>query len=96
MYGEMTQSWLILGRRLTVQGSPDNIRRVAALLEEIEARGAAYAQLQPQADELTHWLMGLLSVLDSLATQLHLYEAFTQRLEALLPPQFLSTESTKP
>nr|BAL55953.1 hypothetical protein HGMM_F32H02C26 [uncultured Bacteroidetes bacterium] len=83
---EETRTWILLGRRLTIQAPPETIARLDALLAEMDRQAHAMRKLRPEADELTHWLMAMLSVLDTLATQIHRYETFCQRIEALLPP----------
>ncbi|MCS7153909.1 MAG: cell division protein ZapA [Bacteroidia bacterium] len=89
---EETRTWTILGRRLTVQAPPKTIALLESLLAEISQQATHFRKTHPYADELTHWLMATLSVLEALSQRLHLYEDFCQRIEALLPPAFLSDE----
>lgn len=83
---EETRTWTLLGRRLTVQASPETIARLDRLLEEIDRQARTFRRVRPEADELTHWLMAALSVLETLSTHIERYEAFCQRIEALLSP----------
>lgn len=87
---EETRTWMILGRRLTVQAPPKTIAQLDQLLTEISHQAEHFRKSYPNADELTHWLMGILSVLEALTQRIHLYESFCQRIEALLPPHLLS------
>ncbi|GIV23023.1 MAG: hypothetical protein N3A68_06405 [Bacteroidia bacterium] len=81
-----TRTWILLGRRLTVQAPPETITRLESLLATLEAEASRYKTLQPETDELTHWLMATLSLLEALSDRLQRYEAFCARIEALLPP----------
>ncbi|MCX7606833.1 MAG: hypothetical protein N2170_06185 [Bacteroidia bacterium] len=83
---EETRTWTLLGRRLTVQAPPETIARLEHLLTDIQQQALVFRKQRPEADELTHWLMATLSVLEALSDRLHLYEAFCQRIETLLPP----------
>ncbi|GIV24855.1 MAG: hypothetical protein KatS3mg026_0547 [Bacteroidia bacterium] len=83
---DLTRTWILLGRRLTIQAPPESIARVEALLAEIDQRAQALRKTRPDVDEVTHWLMAVLSVLEALAAHLDRYEAFCQRLESLLSP----------
>ncbi|MCS6895831.1 MAG: cell division protein ZapA [Bacteroidia bacterium] len=89
---EETRTWTILGRRLTVQAPPTTIAHLESLLAEISEQAARLRREHPHADELTHWLMATLSVLEALTQRLHTYETFCQRIEKLIPPNFLSAE----
>ncbi|RMF49228.1 MAG: cell division protein ZapA [Bacteroidetes bacterium] len=79
-----TRTWILLGRRLTIQAPPESIARLESLLAEIDQRAQALRKVRPDVDEVTHWLMAVLSVLETLASHLDRYEAFCQRLESLL------------
>lgn len=89
---EETRTWTILGRRLTVQAPPQTIAQLEQLLAEISTRAVHFRRDHPHLDELTHWLMANLSTLEALTRRLQLYEEYCQRIEALLPPSFLSSE----
>lgn len=89
---EEIRTWTILGRRLTVQASPQTIAQLEQLLAEIDAHAGRFRREYPHLDELTHWLMANLSILEALSRRLQLYEDYCQRIEALLPPSLLSTE----
>lgn len=83
---DLTRTWILLGRRLTIQAPPESIARLEALLAEIDRRAHSLRKARPEVDEVTHWLMAALSVLEALAAHLDRYEAFCQRLESLLAP----------
>ncbi|MCX8113143.1 MAG: cell division protein ZapA [Bacteroidia bacterium] len=83
---EETRTWTILGRQLTVQAPPKTIRHLEQLLAQISEKAADFRKVHPYADELTHWLMATLSLLEALSQRLHLYEDFCCRIEALLSP----------
>lgn len=89
---EETRTWTILGRRLTIQASPQTIAHLETLLAEMAEQAARFRKVHPYADELTHWLMASLSTLEALSERLQLYERYCQRIEALLPPAFLTDE----
>ncbi|MCS7188748.1 MAG: hypothetical protein RMJ66_03325 [Bacteroidia bacterium] len=79
-----TRTWILLGRRLTVQAPPETIARLDSLLREIQQRAVSFRKERPDTDELTHWLMATLTVLETLSDRLMRYEVFCQRIEDLL------------
>ncbi|MCS7296905.1 MAG: hypothetical protein RMK19_06935 [Bacteroidia bacterium] len=89
---EETRTWIILGRRLTVQASPQTIAQLDEYLTLISQKADEFRQTHAHLDELTHWLMGLLSLLELLTNHLRLYADFCQRIESLIPSHFLSPD----
>ncbi len=89
---ERPHTWVLLGRPITVHGSPDSIVRVDEALHHLQKKVEGLRQLHPQKDELTLYLMGVVALLEELTGCLAEYETFCQAIETWLPSSETSSQ----
>ncbi len=84
---EKPHEWVVLGRRIAVQGDPETIARIEEALHRLSEQVESLRRVHPHKDELTLFLMGVVALLEELTGCIAEYEAFCQAIESRLPPE---------